>query len=99
MGSTAVNIDSYEQALNFTIKKYLNKNWKNLLQLIPQRRSNFLFDCGVCAARVILLYFALYNKYNLLVYQLNVTNKKIIKKGYCTKERKNEKNWIKENWN
>jgi hypothetical protein len=26
MGSTAVNIDSYEQALNFTIKKYLNKN-------------------------------------------------------------------------
>ena len=26
MGSKAVNIDSYEQALNFTIKKYLNKN-------------------------------------------------------------------------
>ena len=26
MGSKAANIDSYEQALNFTIKKYLNKN-------------------------------------------------------------------------
>jgi len=40
----------------------------------------------------LLLYFALYNKYNLLVYQLNVTNKKIIKNSTVQKKEKNEKN-------
>ena len=40
---------------------------------------------------LILLYFALYNKYNLLVYQLNVTNKKIIKNGIVQKKEKMKK--------
>ena len=43
------------------------KRWKN--------------GSGKDSSDLILLYFALYNKYNLLVYQLNVTNKKVIKNG------------------
>jgi len=37
------------------------------------------------------MYFTLYNKYNLLVYQLNVTNKKIIKNGIVQKKEKMKK--------